>query len=213
MEKANLTKDDIRDLIIYGLSENNVNVDSIDPKKIDKVIKDYYFYCGDFKTKYVKGELDTFKKAACLLVAINKNNLVLDKKINAHIAIDASEKMCEKPYWNVGPNFDIPHKLEEVDFKKLFESDRYCYNKHRGMLTDAILYAGRNIAPISIYLNLELFYRVAVELKKQQMIASIDNINNLSAYTIEEESNVEYTNNTETPEPKRKRKLFSLFRK
>lgn len=213
MEKANLTKDDIRSLIIYGLSENNVNVDSIDPKRIDIVIEDYFFYCDEFKTKYVQGELDTFKKASCLLVAISKSNLVFDKKLNAYIAIDASQKMCEKPYWNVGPNFDIPHKLEEVDFKKLFESDRYCYDKHRAMLTDAILYADRNIAPISVYLNLELFYRVAVELKKEQMKASIDNINNLSAYAIEQESNVEYTNNAETSTPKRKRKLFSLFRK
>jgi len=213
MEKTNLIKDDIRNLIIYGLSENNVNVNSIDPKRIDIVIEDFYFYCDDFKTKYVQGELDTFKKAACLLVAISKNDLVFDKKLNAYIAIDASEKMCEKPYWNIGPNYDIPHKLEEVDFKKLFESDKYCYDKHRRMLTDAILYADKNIEPISVYLNLELFYRVAVELKKEQTKASINNMNNLSTHAIKEESNFEYTNNTETPTPKKKRKLFSLFRK
>lgn len=213
MEKANLTNDDIRDLVIYGLNENNVNVNSVDPKRIDIVIQAYFFYCDEFKTNYVQGELDTFKKAACLLSAISNNNLVFDKKLNAYIAIDASEKMCEKPYWNVGPNFDIPHKLEEVDFKKLFERDKYCYDKHRAMLTDAILYHGRNIAPLSVYLNLELFYRVAIELKKEQMKADIDNINNLSAYATEEESNVEYTNNTETSVPKRKRKLLSFFKK
>lgn len=144
------------------------------------------------------------------MVAISKSNLIFDKKLNAYIVIDTSERMCEKPYWNVGTNFDILHKLEEVDFKKSFESDKYCYDKHRAMLTDAILYADRNIAPISVYLNLELFYRVAVELKKEQMKAYIDNINDLSAYAIEE-SNVEYTNITEISAPKRKRKLFLLF--
>ena len=211
-EKTNLTKDDIRRLIIFGLSENKVNVDSIDPKRIDRIIEIYYLYCEDFKTKYVQGELDTFKKASCLLAAIIKSDLVFDKKLNAYIAIDASQKMCEKPYWNVGPNFDIPHKLEEVDFKKIFERDKYCYDKHRAMLMDVILYADRNITPISVYLNLELFYRVAVELKKEQMRESIEKINDLSAY-VKEESNVEYVNNAETPVPQKKRKIFSLFRK
>ena len=209
MEKANFTKDDIRDLIIYGLNENNVDINSIDSKRIDIVIENYFLYCADFKTYYVKGNLDTFKKAACLLVAINKSNLTFDKKLNALVAIEASEKMCEKPYWNVGPNFDIPHKLEEVDFKNLFKNDRYCYDKHRSMLTETLLYS--DVEPIVVYLNLELFYRVAVELKKQQLKGSDDKINNPSDYSIEEEKNVECANNTDTSVPKRK--LFSLFRK
>lgn len=96
MTKEILTKDDIRNLIIYGLTENKIDTNSIDSKRIDKVVEDYYLYYNEFKAKYIRGELDTFKLAACLLSAINKNNLVPDKYVNASVAIDASEKMCEK---------------------------------------------------------------------------------------------------------------------
>lgn len=205
-----MEKKKIKSLIIYGLNENNIDINNINAEIIDTVIEDYFFLCNDFKTKYVKGELDTFKKAACLLTAISKCTLTSDKRLNISIAIDASEKMCEKPYWNVGKNFDIPHKLEEVDFKSLFENDKYSYDKHRSMLTDSVLYADGNISPVSIYLNLELFYRIGVELKKKKTGKTINNINNLSTYSTVEQNNVQ---DTDTSIPKRKRKLFSLFRK
>jgi len=209
MEKANLTKDDIKDFIIYGLSVNGISINSIDPERLEKVIEDYFSCCDDFKEKYVQGELDAFKKAACLLVAIHKNSLAFDKRLNASVAIDASEKMCEKPYWNAGPNFDVPYKLEEVDFKSAFKKYRYIYDGHRSMLTAALLYAD-SIEPISVYLNLELLYRLAIELKKQQLNSSVGNINNPSAPSIEEASPVGHVNSTDESLPKRK--IFSLFR-
>ena len=67
MTKEILTKDDIRGFIIYGLTENKVNINSIISRKIDKVVENYYIYYSEFKEKYVRGELDTFKLAACLL--------------------------------------------------------------------------------------------------------------------------------------------------
>ena len=67
MTKEIFTKDDIRGFIIYGLTENKVNITSIISRKIDKVVENYYIYYSEFKEKYVRGELDTFKLAACLL--------------------------------------------------------------------------------------------------------------------------------------------------
>lgn len=67
MTKEIFTKDDIRGFIIYGLTENKVNINSIISRKIDKVVENYYLYYNEFKAKYIRGELDTFKLAACLL--------------------------------------------------------------------------------------------------------------------------------------------------
>lgn len=179
MDKTNLDKKDLQELINFALTENNIDINSIDPNRIEVIIADYFDYCKDFKTKYVFGELDTFKKAACLLVAINRSRLIVDKRVNASVAIDAAQKMCEKPYWNVGPKANIPQKMEEIDIKTLFQKDMYTYEKHKTMLTDALVYEN-GVEPISCYLNLELFYRVAIELKKQQLKDDIDRISDFN---------------------------------
>ena len=187
MTKEILTKDDIRSLIIYGLTENKVSINSIISRKIEKALEDYYLYYNEFKEKYVRGELDTFKLAACLLVAINKNNLVPDKYVNASVAIDVSEKMCEKPYWNLGPSCNIPQKLEEVDFKTFREEEKDFYYKHRNLLTDILIHQD-NVWPITIYLNLELFYRAVVEFQRMS-VRKVDN-STLQANTTEHSSDV-----------------------
>ena len=187
MTKEILTKDDIRSLIIYGLTENKVNINSIISRKIEKALEDYYLYYNEFKEKYVRGELDTFKLAACLLVAINKNNLVPDKYVNASVAIDVSEKMCEKPYWNLGPSCNIPQRLEEVDFKTFREEEKDFYYKHRNLLTDILIHQD-NVWPITIYLNLELFYRAVVEFQRMS-VRKVDN-STLQENTTEHSSDV-----------------------
>ena len=67
MIKEIFTKDDIRGFIIYGLIKNRININSTISEKIDKVVENYYIYYSEFKEKYVRGELDIFKLAACLL--------------------------------------------------------------------------------------------------------------------------------------------------
>ena len=121
MKSAKLSKNELIDLIFYSLNENNVDIKNINRSEIESIFADYIMFCNHFQIAYVQGELDTFKRAACLLVSINRGRLSKDKKTNASIALDAAYKMCEKPYWNVGENFNIPKKLEEVEFKKAFE--------------------------------------------------------------------------------------------
>lgn len=204
MTKEILTKDDIRNLIIYGLTENKIDTNSIDSKRIDKVVEDYYLYYNEFKEKYVRGELDTFKLAACLLVAINKNNLVPSKYVNASVAIDASEKMCENPYCNLGPSCNIPQKLEEVDFKVFREEEKHFYYKHRSLLSDILTHQG-NVWPITIYLNLELFYRAAVEFQKMS-VRKVDN-------STPQENATEHSSDVSISKSKSRRRFLSLFKK
>lgn len=204
MDSAKLSKNELIDLIFYGLKENNVDVKDINRSEIESIIADYIMFCNHFQVAYVRGELDTFKRAACLLVAINRGRLSEDKKLNASIALDTAYKMCEKPYWNVGENFDIPKKLEEVEFKKAFENDMYAYNKSKGMLIDSLVY--ENGSPLNYNLNLELFYQVALELKHNP-IQSMSNEG--QAKTVEEES----FNSEVGMAIGRKRKFLNLFKK
>lgn len=204
MESAKLSKNELVDLIFYGLKENNIDIKSINHLDIESIITDYLMFCNHFQASYVRGELDTFKRAACLLVAINRGRLSRDKRTNASIALDTAYKMCEKPYWNVGEYFDIPKKLEEVNFKNVFKNDMEIYNKSKDMLIDSLIY--ENGSPINYNLNLELFYQVALQLKHNSI--KLSNNENQSELIQEEtlDSQINITS-------KKKTRLLSLFRK
>lgn len=209
MESARLSKSELIDIIFYALKENNIDVEEIEKREIETVIADYYILCSEIQTSYVRGELDTFKRAACLLVAINRRYLSMNRKLNASIALDAAYKMCEKPYWNVGENFDEPKKLEEVDFKKAFENDMGAYNESKETLILSLLY--EKGFPLNYSLNLELFYQVALELKHHP-IARTNDIN-----PVEDETDSKPTEekNISTPieEIKQRKRIFGIFRR
>ena len=99
-------------------------------------------------------------------MATNRERLTRDKEVNAAIALDAAYKMCEKPYWNIGENHNIPYKMEEVDFDEIFEKHPLIMEKSREMLIASLRY--ENGSPINYFLNLELMYQLAIELKKTQ---------------------------------------------
>lgn len=199
MESAKLSKSELTDIIFYALKENNIDIKDISSHEIETIITDYNMFCYNFQKNYVRGELDTFKRAACLLVAINKRYLSQDKRENASIALDAAYKMCEHPYWNVGANYDAPQKLEEVDFKKVFENDKYAYDNSKQMLLDSLVY--EDGSPLSYHLNLELFYQLALVLKHRP----IDVVSN-EPKIAEEPIPIEV-------KEKPKRRIFGLFRR
>ena len=166
-KSANLSNKELVNLILYGLKENNIDIEKIDSSLIETIIADYIMFCDVFKRNYVKGELDTFKRASCLLVAINRNRLSKDKRVNASIALDTAYKMCENPYFNIGEEYNIPKKLEEVNFKEVFKDDMYVYQTSKNTLIDSLVY--EDGSPMSYFGNLELFYQVALEKKHQQV--------------------------------------------
>lgn len=172
MKSAKLSEEEIIEIIYYAVKENNMDIKSISKDVLKLIIQEYIELCCVFQRNYVIGELDTFKRASCLLVAINKHRLCSDKRLNASIALDAAYKMCEKPYWNVGDNYDIPEKMEEVDFKKVFEDDMYVFNKSKEMLISSLLY--ENGVPFNYNMNLELLYQIAIEKKHNSGSKSIE---------------------------------------
>ena len=204
MKSAKLSKNELIDLIFYSLNENNVDIKNINRSEIESIFADYIMFCNHFQIAYVQGELDTFKRAACLLVSINRGRLSKDKKTNASIALDAAYKMCEKPYWNVGENFDIPKKLEEVEFKKAFENNMYIYNKSKEMLIDSLVY--ENGSPINYNLNLELLYQVALELKHNP-------VQSMSSESQEKSIEEELFDSEVRKDIGRKRKFSNFFKK
>lgn len=200
MESAKLSKDELIDIIFYALKKNNIDVKEISKHEIETIFIDYVMFCDYFQSAYVRGELDTFKRAACLLVAINKRYLSKDKRINASIALDAAYKMCEHPYWNVGKYHDEPKKLEEVNFEKVFENNRYVYEKSKEMLIASLVF--EQGSPLSYHLNLELFYQVALELKHN------------STPKVKPEPPVEDEQEAEPiKDAKTKKRTFSFFKK
>lgn len=166
MGSAKLSRLEFTDLIHYGIKENGVDISNVNQLEIHSILNDYEMFCNHLTEAYVKGELDTFKRAACLMVSINRGRLSHNKKINASIAIDAAHKMCEKPHWNLGENFDIPKKLEEVDFKENFKENIDVYNTSKNMMLASLLYEHGH--PICYNLNLELLYQVALILKHKE---------------------------------------------
>lgn len=193
---AKLNKTELIDLISYGLKENNIDIDDINRSKIESIIVKYIKLCNNLQEEYILDELDTFKRAACLLVAINRGKLSDDKKLNAAIALDAAYKMCEKPYWYIG---NIPQELEKVEFKKAFENDMYAYEKPNELLINSLVY--ENVSPRSYSLSLEMVYQTALQLKH-------DPIQLLNREGQEKSFNSQLGEN-----PKRKRKFLNLFRK
>lgn len=205
MESAKLNIDELTSLIFYGLKENNIDIKNINSNEIKSILDDYLNLCVFFQKNYVIGELDTFKRAACLLVAINRGRLSRDKRVNASIALDVAYKMCEKPYWNIGEKYDIPQKLEEVDFKKVFENNMYVFDASKDMLIDSLVF--ENGMPINYNLNLELLYQVALQLKHKSSIQHVDCQEKLDD---EDSKQLLYE---ETKEIKKKNKFLDLFRK
>lgn len=204
MESANLNDKELTILILYGLEENGINSDIINQTQIRHIIEDYKELCNQFQLKYVNGELDTFKRAACFMVAINDFRLIHDKRINASVAASAAYKMCEKPYWNVGENYNIPKKLEEVNFNEAFANSMDVYTKSRKMIIDSLVF--EKGSPINYYLNLELFYQVALQLKeKTYKIQEPNNTDNLSSNST--------INNEYNPSEKQESKCLKLLKK
>lgn len=157
-------KRQLTEYIFYGIVENNLSPKDIAENTISKIILEYSRNASYFEN-YVIGELDTFKRASCLLLAINKVGITEDKQVNASVALDAAFKMCEKPYYYTGKHANEPKKLEEVDFKKCFSQDEESWNTSRGTLVTA-LSKGKNNDILAYHQNLELTYTRAVQLKK-----------------------------------------------
>lgn len=155
-------------LIIYGLDENNVDKSESTLAIIHDIILEYKVLCEYLQKNYVVGDLDTFKMTSCLLVSINRHGFTDDSFVNASIAVDIAYKMCEKPCKNVRYT---TIKLEEVDFKEVFKDDMEFYHNTKNMLINSLIY--EKGSSLTYFLNLEQFYKAALERKYQYVKTAI----------------------------------------
>lgn len=156
------SKNELLSYIFYGLAENNLSPMDISSKTLDKIIFEYGYFANDFQ-QYVLGKLDTFKRASCLLLAINKVKVTEDKSLNAEIALTAAFKMCEKPclYLN-----DTKKELATVNLKEWAITDRDTYNYLKQNLIVSLIHS-KNQNCLAYHLNLELIYEKALQFQKK----------------------------------------------
>lgn len=162
MRCADLNRNEIEKLIIYSLCENNPNERNINIKELNKIIDKYFLLCDIMQEKYIYGELDTFKRAACLMNAINQGKLVKRKVENACFSVDVALKMCEKPYYYVGDFCDIPYKLDEVSFDEVFLDEMDTLETYRNLLIDTLIFEKKKEVSLGEALKIELLYQTAL---------------------------------------------------
>lgn len=148
----------------HGLKEK----ECLTHRVINRVISTYCTKANYMKENYVNGELDTFKIAACLMIAVNRSLDVEDKVEKAQIALDVAYAFIEKPYYNFGPNFDQPVALEEIDLAECFKDNKDSFEEsNNNLLNSLILVDGE---PLNYFNNLVLLYDLAILLKHKDDI-------------------------------------------
>ena len=155
INSAKIGNRELINLLIGVANENNVDIQEDSLSIIHDVILEYKVLCEYLRKNYVVGDLDTFKMASCMLVAVNKHGFTEDKFVNASIAVDTAYKMCENPYTNVS---GTTIKLEEVDFKEVFNDDMEFYQDSKNRLITSLIHG--NGSSLTYFLNLEQFYNV-----------------------------------------------------
>ena len=148
MENDYLSMEEIIDLIIYSIRENNVDVSEIEKYELISIYDDYLMNCDYFQNNYVVGKLDTFKKAACLMIAINRGFLSSDDEINASIAYDAALKMCEKPHCYEDGELK---KLDEINFKYALRNNEDILIYTKKLLIQSLLNTNWNLVSLNYY--------------------------------------------------------------
>ena len=169
INSAKIGNRELINLLIGVANENSVDVQEDSLSIIHDIILEYKVLCEYLRKNYVVGDLDTFKMASCMMVAINRHGFTEEKLVNASIAVDTAYKMCEKPYTNIRK--DITIKLEEVDFKEVFKDDMEFYQNSKNMLINSLI--NETGASLTYFLNLEQFYNVALEKKYQYVKTAV----------------------------------------
>lgn len=112
-----IKNDFLRILAKYNLKESD--------RKIQEVYQEYINKCIQFQ-EYVIGNLDTFKKAACMMSAILKCRIVENQKENDKMAVYIAFSLIEKPSYYVGENYDKEFPLSPISLEQL-KSNSYLW--------------------------------------------------------------------------------------
>ncbi|MBQ3021561.1 MAG: hypothetical protein IJD92_05005 [Bacilli bacterium] len=178
------------DCINYALEEiqkeyREIKINEIVKKKI---LNDYFKLSDIFSINYVKGNMDSFEKAACLMTAINKNkiifygdnqikdiskviftkkscdelNFIPGDKLKSDLAIKAALKMCEEPIYYFGDNWNTqkPEQLEKFNFRTFAkeQSDEWKQIKEELFIASHYSY-GKHNELLTKFLMLKYLYK------------------------------------------------------
>ncbi len=107
--------DSIRKELLKYLKRYGLN--STDKKTIE-IYQEYLKNCAWFQ-EYVIGNLDTFKKAACVMSAILKCKIVEETEQNDEIAFDISLSLIENSSYYLGEKYDKEVSVDSISIKNL----------------------------------------------------------------------------------------------
>lgn len=103
----------LKSLKRYGLEETD--------NKTIQIYQEYLKNCAWFQ-EYVTGNLDTFKKAACVMSAILKCKIVAEETENDKVALDISLSLIENPSYYSGEKYNEEISMSSISIKKLREN-------------------------------------------------------------------------------------------
>lgn len=145
----------------YGLKEND--------EKTRQIYEQYLNNCAWYQ-EYVIGNLDTFKKASCVMSAVLKCKIAEEIEKNDEIALDISLSLIENPSYYFGEEYDKEVRLDSISIKRLKENtylwERFCSDTLKSIqwnrkLREKNSVKYQNIAEINIMSmaeNFELLY-------------------------------------------------------
>lgn len=180
MKESNIEKEKVKELITSVLAHSETEVGLF--LKEDVVSLVYENYCKEVKDLYQKltiiGKLDTFKKAACLMIGfsntpifetLNDSLIETARKKSSLLGVEAALLWIQKPIWNFGKLGNQPKALQEVDFEIAFMKDPSFMSNRKENLTKALLYQEKSEGgeekrncPLSIAETLYVLYYAAL---------------------------------------------------
>ena len=158
---------EIEEIIISGIAQNNLDIKSVHQIKFKYVIYNYLILCSKLLDLHSIAELDTFKRAACLAIAMNMSHLAKDERTNAKIAVDATCKMCEKPYWDHCKINDIPTKMPEICLSECIPGNEQEFMRIKYKLIQKLLAKEKD--PMFLEHYYELFYMLGLKTSQQKL--------------------------------------------
>lgn len=142
-------------------------------KKTVEIYTQYLKNCIYFQ-QYVIGNLDTFKKSACVMEAILKCKIAEEEQENDMIAVDISFSLIENPSYYLGENYDQEFPLNPISINKI-RKNSYLWDNHLDSTLKSIQFQReerkkrpltskdlKEIDIISMADNLELFYQATL---------------------------------------------------
>ncbi len=99
-----------------------------DPDIIKKLYKRYLKNCIDFQQS-VKGNLDTFKKAACIREAILECKIMQNEEENDMLAINVSVNLITTPSCYIGENYDHEFQMDSIS-EELLRKNTFLWEQY-----------------------------------------------------------------------------------